>query len=636
MAANAALSILDISCSDVSSPLSEIMDVTDSDDMDGDLKSNLSDNDVPVRPKPNPPTAPTIQDDPDSLSDIDSEASTERLYDTPRKTDGQPITTIRAVEEQESEPRKALRSLNRSPAKLQEQAQRDAQAESAGDDNDELSEASIGESEGDSEKGYVKIRKSTRSTIQKSMQSVAAASDELLTDSRKRKRLTLTEQVEEPERLQKRATSVNESSAGTSSLSNILFEGLGRTDSAEGRSAEQSEVEPDTVMKGIEDVAESVEKPTNELPTRSKKSKRSITRRRKGSVEEADATAEIRDTEQQAAEHQPAEEEPAEPAEIDEEAEIAHKNEEEIEKKRHAFEQLGTIEKQFAILRDRLYEERLAQLNEEQAQLEGDNPTHPEYLAMMQCIDSRRDDRLKVTELEYEFNMDALDRWAVSRRAQILSQFYQSVRESREKTLDELGKQWYEIQHERRKNANPIPDYGFRFPKTKALQKKQAIAHSKETSILAGIAQHHGFPAAPEMRAASQSEIEEDFEAMHRARQSIMGSVQQTPMANEFGVISFGRNLGPAGEQFLEQTPWANPKHPSHSSRRQSHGAYAGPPAFQPPSKTLQQHTGTAWFTNGQTNGDSIHKHSTPAEQDPGHARKPGEATKNKREGVVI
>lgn len=163
----------------------------------------------------------------------------------------------------------------------------------------------------------------------------------------------------------------------------------------------------------------------------------------------------------------------------------------------------------------RLYEERLAQLNEEQALLEGDNPTHPEYLAMMQCIDSRRDDRLRVSELEYKFNMDALDRWAVARRTQILSQFYQSVRESRERTLDELGKQWYEIQHERRKNANPIPDYGFRFPKTKALQKKQAIAHSKETSILAGIAQHHGFPAAPEMKPASQAEIEEDFEAMH-------------------------------------------------------------------------------------------------------------------------
>lgn len=186
-----------------------------------------------------------------------------------------------------------------------------------------------------------------------------------------------------------------------------------------------------------------------------------------------------------------------------------------MERKRHAFGQLSLIEKNFAILRDRLYEERLKELNEEEALLTSDNPSHPEYLAMMECINSRRDDRLRISEVEFRFDMDALNRWAVARRAQILSQYYQSVRESREKTMDELGKQWYEIQHERRKNANPIPDYGFRFPQDKAQQKRQAIAHNKETSILAGIAQHHGFPAAPEMRPASQAEVEDDFEAMH-------------------------------------------------------------------------------------------------------------------------
>lgn len=186
-----------------------------------------------------------------------------------------------------------------------------------------------------------------------------------------------------------------------------------------------------------------------------------------------------------------------------------------MEKKRHAFGQLSSIEKQFAILRDRLYEERLKELNEEEALLTSDNPTHPEYLAMMECIESRRDERIAKSEIEYKFEVDALERWAVARRAQIFSQYYQSVRESREKTMDELGKQWYEIQHDRRKNASRFPDYGFRFPKDKAQQKRQAIAHNKEASILAGIAQHHGFPAAPDMKAASQAEIEYDFEMMH-------------------------------------------------------------------------------------------------------------------------
>lgn len=141
-------------------------------------------------------------------------------------------------------------------------------------------------------------------------------------------------------------------------------------------------------------------------------------------------------------------------------------------------------------------------------------PTHPEYLAMMQCIDSRRGERLRVADLEYKFNMTALDRWAVARRAQILTQYFQSARETREKYIDDLGREWYEIQHERRRVANPIPDYGFRFPKTKLEQKRHAVAHSKEVSILAGIAQHQGFPAAPDMKGVSSAELEEDFEAM--------------------------------------------------------------------------------------------------------------------------
>ena len=31
-------------------------------------------------------------------------------------------------------------------------------------------------------------------------------------------------------------------------------------------------------------------------------------------------------------------------------------------------------------------------------------------------------------------------------------------------------------------------------------------------------------------------------------------------LAGVAGVLSYGRNLGPAGEQFIQQTPWANPE----------------------------------------------------------------------------
>ncbi|ORY62223.1 Sds3-like-domain-containing protein [Pseudomassariella vexata] len=199
---------------------------------------------------------------------------------------------------------------------------------------------------------------------------------------------------------------------------------------------------------------------------------------------------------------------------VDEEAEAAHRNEEELERKRTAFEQLTSIEERFAAFRTKFYDEKLEQLNQEEAALRSDNPTHPEYLAMMQCIDARRDEKLRIAEKELELNMEALERWAVARRSQVHSQFYQSVRESRERTLAELGQHWYDIQHERRKHANNVPDFGIRYPQSHNQRIRNALAYNKEVSILSGIAKYEGMPAAPNMCGASLQELDDDFEAM--------------------------------------------------------------------------------------------------------------------------
>ena len=146
--------------------------------------------------------------------------------------------------------------------------------------------------------------------------------------------------------------------------------------------------------------------------------------------------------------------------------------------------------------------------------LTGDNPTHPQYLAMLRCVDERRDERLRVSKLELELNTEVLKRRAVAERAQIMSQYCQSVRESREKALDNLGREWYEIQHERRRYANNIPDYGIRFPSTRTQSLRQAIAYNKEVSILSGFAKYKGFPAAPSISGASEEQLDEDFDSI--------------------------------------------------------------------------------------------------------------------------
>ncbi|KAL1865473.1 Transcriptional regulatory protein [Diaporthe australafricana] len=669
--------------STVSSPLSEVEDKdAEPDDMEIDVNSTHSDADEPPNHengRAHDPAAQPPHDDSDSnLSEIetnDSEAETERLYDTPRKNNTQPGDPIPSAKTHPKQsPDKPAHVFQRSSAKLQGQTQVDAGAESGGDDNDGLSDdrhdaddedkGSTVDSEADSEKEEGGTRekvpqtqrtKSQESHIIASSTLAGSGSDNSLLDSRKRKRSPVTEQSDSNQPLRKRTASIPEIGDESSSLSKIESEDVALSNIMGNKSAEHTADEDDeeTATKNAVDIADSVERPTNEI-IKPKKSKRS-TKKRKASSETAEEANE--GEEPTATPVQTVEDEQAEGG-VDEEAEAAHKNEEEMEKKRSAFDQLSSIEKNFAVLRDRLYEERLAQLNEEEAMLTSENPTHPEYLAMMHCIDSRRDDRVKVVELEYKFNMEALDRGAVARRAQVLSQFFQSARELREKYVDELGRQWYEIQHERRRNANPIPDYGFRFPKTKAEQKRHAIAQGKETSILAGIAQHHGFPAAPDMRGASSTEVEDDFEAMavrvaqpkgrptdeltvtQRARQGThpAGAAQRMqPALHDYAAAAqFGQALGPAGQEYIENHPWANPKHPSHgaTSRRQSHGAaYAGPPALMGHARASHQPAGGMWFANGQMNGDANHRH--PVDPEPAHPRRAVETVKSKREAVA-
>jgi hypothetical protein len=166
----------------------------------------------------------------------------------------------------------------------------------------------------------------------------------------------------------------------------------------------------------------------------------------------------------------------------------------------------------------RLYQERLDQLGQEEMLLAGDDPSHPEFLAMMRCIDARRDERVRILDTEFQLRLAVLRKRATAERAQILSQFFQAIRESREKALEDLGRQWYEIQHERRSYVNTIPEYGLRYPSSMSQNVRNAIAYSKEVSILSGIAKYRGFPAAPDIRGAAASELDADLEAITVSR----------------------------------------------------------------------------------------------------------------------
>ena len=198
----------------------------------------------------------------------------------------------------------------------------------------------------------------------------------------------------------------------------------------------------------------------------------------------------------------------------DADIEVTTRNEEEIVKKRAALDSLGAIEKDFATLRDKLFDERLTQLNDELEMLNQPNVTHPEYLAMMEAIDRRRDEKIEMANTRLRYKLQALENKTVATRSICHGQYMQDVREITDTTLQEANKEWYAIQRERRAREEDESNFACHFQPRRSKQIINQTAYNTEVSILSGIAKYRGFPAAPEIKAAKTSDVEDDLRRM--------------------------------------------------------------------------------------------------------------------------
>ncbi|KAI1206452.1 Sds3-like-domain-containing protein [Annulohypoxylon truncatum] len=571
-----------LSDDDGSSPLSDVEDK----DADPDVMHDLNN------------ATPNNRDEdissPDDLSDAnDTEAETERLYDTPRNpTRHKDIVLSRQSDGQ---------SYERTSSKLRRHITR------SGEDKDE-DDAHLFEDEVSIASSPPAQETKTPNKHQSPILDILAEAASQEAESRKRKRSSVPAETAVPPQLTRKRTG-SVPAPGRQDMDGDTPMIDEEDPSLHANSGEHSADETVNIATGEDDGddhAQGVQSDPEVIPkkqTRSGSKKLKVAEQPAEADEHAEEVAGAATAEEDGA--HAGEDEQAE-ADVDEEAEAAHRNEEELERKKTAFDQLTAIEKRFATFRDRLYEERLEALNREEAMLRSEKPTHPEYLAMMECIDARRDERIRIANRELELQKEALDRWAVARRSQIHSQYFQSIRESRETILAELGQQWYDIQHERRKQANNVPEFGLRFPSDPTQRIKNALAYNKEVSILSGVAKHEGMPAAPDMKGASMQELEDDFEAMNRNRQTAPRHHVHRPSYVDYGGLPFGQSLGPAGEQFIEQTPWANPNHPSnaHLLQRQhsgQHEAHTQGPLPNAPSGSKKNSHQSHPFSNGST-----------------------------------
>ncbi|EHA21564.1 hypothetical protein ASPNIDRAFT_193828, partial [Aspergillus niger ATCC 1015] len=243
---------------------------------------------------------------------------------------------------------------------------------------------------------------------------------------------------------------------------------------------------------------------------------------------------------------------------------------EEESKRISAMDSLAVLEREFATLRDKIYDERISKLNRELEMLDAKNPTHPEYLRQLECIGRYRDTKIKYEQTLFQYRMKALLNKSLAERAQAHSTFFQRTRDIREKHSSAISKQFYSIQHDRFKTDEISPQHYIPFPTRRSQQIAHQTAYNQEVSVMAGVAKYVGFPAAPALSAARPSELDEDLEKMGISIEPRVPTSQSQSTLPRGAMPAMSSNVyrTAAEEAFLEQTPWANPQHPIHQHQQ--------------------------------------------------------------------
>ncbi|RMD39569.1 hypothetical protein DV735_g5561, partial [Chaetothyriales sp. CBS 134920] len=300
------------------------------------------------------------------------------------------------------------------------------------------------------------------------------------------------------------------------------------------------------------------------------------------------------------------------------------KSEEEHANKIAAMESLQGLERHFAALRDRLYDERIAAINRELAQLAEPVPVHAELLKQLEIVKRWRDQKFEIEQKLLVYKIGALKNKSLAERSQIHSAYFQTVRDLREKHLERLSEHFYRIQRDRFRSESAVPSFTIPFAQKRSKQISQQTAYNKEVSILSGIAKYVGFPAAPEIASAHASELEADLQKLGLSAQVR----SNRPLPRQSATYSSGLGTVAADEHFLERNPWANPpQHPIHRlalSRQHSNQSPLNESYLTP----VQQRTADQPHTGGSASTIPEHPsqpassaHNTPLDQANSHQK---------------
>ncbi|KAK5815532.1 Sds3-like-domain-containing protein [Linnemannia elongata] len=275
------------------------------------------------------------------------------------------------------------------------------------------------------------------------------------------------------------------------------------------RSLHEAIVEP---VKPVDESIKSEQEDQLEIPIPSGRARLSEPGSRKRRVSEAEDTQPSdKESESEVAEEEetdkPTKEEDEEEGEEDHEMKQLHKD---------ALDALTSIEIEFASLRDKMYEERMTELDREVEMI--NEGTHPELSSLMQEIEQKREHRLHIADMGRKYKTDiAQSAYDVS-VYQAYCTFQSARRNIRTQMVNDMGKKRRQIILEfnlssdarKRKLTTATPD------KTVLLRARK---HKRaEVNELKSISEKRGFPTSSKLSMVTQAELQDDFALMGLAR----------------------------------------------------------------------------------------------------------------------
>ncbi|KAF9311208.1 hypothetical protein BG003_007679 [Podila horticola] len=201
----------------------------------------------------------------------------------------------------------------------------------------------------------------------------------------------------------------------------------------------------------------------------------------------------------------------------DEEEEEAHEDEEEdLEAKqvhKEALEALTSIEIEFATLRDRMYDERMLELDREVEMINAG--THPELSSLMREIHEKREQRLHIARAWRTHKGEIAQCQFEIAEYQAHCTFQSSRRNTRADLTRELGHQQRTLILDL---ARMTSDRKRKVTADKVVLVKARKQKRIEANNLTLISERRGFPINNPLRMVTTTELDEDFSAMGLSR----------------------------------------------------------------------------------------------------------------------